>query len=154
MIKFQKALSVAISGDKALTLEQLWSRLENQGTLASLKFVAHTLELPTTLCNLSAKVSMMHVHHACCTSKKPESIPLLLDWIEPTDTTPPTFIIPTGTPETPLIYSMRHLVLHHCILVELCTKELRESNAGTIKADEWRTIEHSVSPYSTHHPLW
>jgi len=95
VIKVQKALSLAISGDKALTLEQLWSRLENQGTLASLKFVAHTLELPTTLHNLSAKVSMMHVQRACRTSKKPESIraptgvaltkshfiALLLDWV-------------------------------------------------------------------------
>ncbi|KAE9385262.1 hypothetical protein BT96DRAFT_1007225 [Gymnopus androsaceus JB14] len=49
VVKVQKALSLAISGDKALTLEQLWTRLDNQGTLGSLQFVAHTLGLPMTL---------------------------------------------------------------------------------------------------------
>ncbi|KAE9383743.1 hypothetical protein BT96DRAFT_784224, partial [Gymnopus androsaceus JB14] len=154
VIKVQKALSLAISGDKALTLEQLWSRLENQGTLASLKFVAHTLELPTTLHNLSAKVSMMHVHRACRTSKKPESIraptgvaltkshfiALLLDWRlnQPHNST--AFIIPTGTPET--LSFIQHII-RYCTTASWLNsvpKNYGESNAGTIKADEWRTL--------------
>ena len=46
VVKVQKALSLAISGDKVLTLEQLWTRLDNQGTLGSLRFVARTLGFP------------------------------------------------------------------------------------------------------------
>ncbi|KAE9390812.1 hypothetical protein BT96DRAFT_1001950 [Gymnopus androsaceus JB14] len=153
VVKVQKALSLAISGDKALTLEQLWTRLDNQGTLGSLQFVAHTLGLPMTLDNLGSKVSMIHVR-ARCASKKPglvraptglldtksHYIALLVDWrlLQPHSST--AFIIPTGTPET-LSYIQQ--VIRYATTASWLNsvpKNCGEANAGSIKADEWRIL--------------
>lgn len=95
VVKVQQALSLAIEGEKALTLEQLWTQLDNQGTLGSLRFVAHTLELPMTLNSLSSTVLMIHTQHARRSLKKPDLvraptglpttkshyIALLVDWV-------------------------------------------------------------------------
>ncbi|KAE9389832.1 hypothetical protein BT96DRAFT_1066689 [Gymnopus androsaceus JB14] len=154
VVKVQKALSLAISGDKALTLEQLWTRLDNQGTLGSLQFVAHTLGLPMTLDSLSSKVSMIHVQRACRASKKPglvraptglpttksHYIALLVDWrlLQPHSST--AFIIPTGTPE-PLSHIQQ--VIRYATTASWLNsvpKNYGEANAGSIKADKWRIL--------------
>ena len=91
--KIQDALCFAIEGNGSLSLDQLWTRIDNGSVLGSLKFVAHTLELSLTLDNIDPTILSLYVERARRKSKKevtrfPKTasqkdhfIVLLLDWV-------------------------------------------------------------------------
>lgn len=72
--KVQKALCLAIEGEKSMTLNQIWTRLDNQVTLGVLKFVTYTLGLPTSLVNIDTEISLLYVQRGKLKAKDPELV--------------------------------------------------------------------------------
>lgn len=64
--KTQDALCYAIEGDNSLSLDRLWTRIDNRSTLGSLKFVAHTLELPLSLNTIDPTISSLYNQRVQC----------------------------------------------------------------------------------------
>ncbi|KAE9388311.1 hypothetical protein BT96DRAFT_1004306 [Gymnopus androsaceus JB14] len=150
--KIQDALGFVIEGDKSMSLDQVWTHLNNRGILKALKFVAWTLELSTTLNDIHPTVSVertnskskkkkshkdMHFPTGKLASKKSHFIALLLNW-QPHSSV--GYVLPTGTPET-----LAHIqkVIQDTVRpswVNSVPKNFGNASAGLIKADEWRTL--------------
>ncbi|KAE9399958.1 hypothetical protein BT96DRAFT_795446, partial [Gymnopus androsaceus JB14] len=159
--KTQDALCYAIEGDNSLSLDRLWTRIDNRSTLGSLKFVAHTLELPLSLNTIDPTISSLYNQRVQCrernntkkkktrgislpsgenASQKNHFIALLLTWRLKQPHNSSAFIFPTGTPEI-LLYIQR--VIRETITpswLNSVPKNFGDAKAGTIKADEWRTL--------------
>lgn len=169
--KVQETLCLAIEGEQALSLDEVWTRLHNQGILNALAFVAHTLDLPKELNGISPTIASLYSEHAKTKKHGKQPFPrghpaktknhfiaLLLNWVSANLSrslfailiyfsqrlTQPhsceSFIIQTGTPET-----LAHI---QTVIRETATaswlnsvpKNFGEKKAGSIKADEWRTL--------------
>ncbi|KAE9394185.1 hypothetical protein BT96DRAFT_998733 [Gymnopus androsaceus JB14] len=135
--KIQSALCLALEGKKSLTLNKMWTRLDNQGTKDALQFVVHSLGLSTQLDSIPESISTLYIeraqkkskrnpdqvkfpHHQLAT-KKNQLIALLLTWRLQQPPSSEAYILPTGTPET-----LTHI-----------QKNYGDVKAGSIKADEW-----------------
>lgn len=96
-----QTLCLALAGEKALTLEEMWIRLENNAPRDALHFVAHSLSLPTILDDIHEQISSIYVKRAKkhSTAKNPRQfifpsakpatqkshfIALLLNWVSNT----------------------------------------------------------------------
>lgn len=95
--KVQDTLCWAIEGDRAASLDQVWTRLEGQ-VLSALQFVAWSLELPLSLENIDSSIASLYVERGKRKSKKKNRdtirfparnvpsqknhfIAMLLDWV-------------------------------------------------------------------------
>lgn len=95
--KIQSALCLALEGEKSLTLNKMWTRLDNQGTKDALQFVVHSLGLSTQLDSIPESISTLYVErarqkskrnpdqvkfpHRQLATKKNQLIALLLTWV-------------------------------------------------------------------------
>ena len=59
--KIQETLCLALDRSNAITLDKMWSHLDNQVTRGALKFVVHSLELLNSLSNVSQSISSLYV---------------------------------------------------------------------------------------------
>lgn len=59
-----QTLCLALEGAQALTLDAMWTRLENGAPRDALRFVAHTLSLPTALNDIHEQISSTYVKRA------------------------------------------------------------------------------------------
>ncbi|KAF5366412.1 hypothetical protein D9758_009812 [Tetrapyrgos nigripes] len=67
--KLQTALCIALKGDKALTLDELWTQLFNSGNLDALHFVVHSLQLSLTLKDIQDNVANLYLKRVSEKSK-------------------------------------------------------------------------------------
>ncbi|KAJ3783583.1 hypothetical protein GGU10DRAFT_243510, partial [Lentinula aff. detonsa] len=154
--KIQDALCWAIEGEQSLSLDELWTRLDGNVS-GALQFVAWSLELSPLLNNIHPDISSLYVERAKRKSKrrslvdvqfptgKPPSqknhfIALLLNWrlMQPRDAS--KFVVETGRPEV-LTY-IRQVIQKTTTPAWLNSvpKDFGDPKAGTLKADEWRTL--------------
>ncbi|THV04110.1 hypothetical protein K435DRAFT_649992, partial [Dendrothele bispora CBS 962.96] len=151
--KIQEALCLALEGEKSLKLSSVWNRLDRNGTLASLRFVAFTLDLVPGQLDVRPEISSLYVERAQSKSKKPVTFPagkdattkhhfiaLLLNWRLDREMISNARILPTGTPET--LQYVQHVITNTKTpsWINSVPKNYGEASAGTIKADEWRTL--------------
>ncbi|THU77172.1 hypothetical protein K435DRAFT_693539 [Dendrothele bispora CBS 962.96] len=154
--KIQEVLCLSLKGDKAMTLDQVWTRLDNQGTRDALRFVAHTLDLPVRLDGVCETVKTLYVQRGKRKAKHPDRvqfpsgqfvatkknhyIALLLDWRLNQALSSEAHIIRTGTPET--LAHIQHVIRETTTpsWLNSVPKNYGEAKAGSIKADEWRTL--------------
>ncbi|KAF5343964.1 hypothetical protein D9757_015004 [Collybiopsis confluens] len=156
VVKIQDALCWAIEGEQSLSLDELWTRLDGNVSDA-LQFVAWSLDLSPTLNNINPLISSLYVERAKRKSKKrnrdniqfpvgkPPSqknhfIALLLDWRLKQSRDASKFVVETGRPET-LAYIQQ--VIQKTVTpawLNSVPKDFGEAKAGTLKADEWRTL--------------
>ncbi|KAJ3739971.1 hypothetical protein DFH05DRAFT_1406384 [Lentinula detonsa] len=153
--KIQQTLCLALAGSNAITLDRMWTRLDNQSTQGALKYVVHSLELTVSLSNVDQLISSLYVDRVKRKSKKNNSenstlphtatrknhfVALLLDWRLKQPLSSDAYIINTGTPET-----LTHIqkVIRETVTpswLNSVPKNFGEPKAGSIKADEWRTL--------------
>ncbi|KAJ3825927.1 hypothetical protein F5878DRAFT_507275, partial [Lentinula raphanica] len=155
--KIQETLCLSLAGRKALTLDQMWTRLQNQSNKGALEFVIQTLGLSKKLDDIDEQLSSLFVARAKKTSKRkdkeqlkfPEGqqastshqlIVVLLNWRLRQPLSSEAYIIPTGTPKT-----LAHIqsVIRETFTpswVNSVPKNFGEAKAGSLKADEWRTL--------------
>ncbi|KAJ4465797.1 hypothetical protein C8J55DRAFT_375572, partial [Lentinula edodes] len=153
-----QTLCLALEGEKALTLDAMWTRLENGAPRDALRYVAHTLSLPTTLDDIHEEISLIYVkrakkqrstekdvHQFIFPFSKPATqknhfIALLLNWRLQQPLRSDAYILPTGTPET--LAHIQHVIQHTTTpsWLNSVPKNYGDAKAGSIKADEWRTL--------------
>ncbi|KIK53087.1 hypothetical protein GYMLUDRAFT_77589 [Collybiopsis luxurians FD-317 M1] len=138
--KIQQTLCLSLAGSNAITLDKMWTR--------ALKFIAHSLELSMSLSNVDQFISSLYVDR-----KNPENstlpdtatqknhlIALLLNWRLKQPLSSNAYIISTGTPET-LLHIQK--VIRETVTpswLNSVPKDFGEPKAGSVKADEWRTL--------------
>ncbi|KAJ3933177.1 MAG: hypothetical protein NXY57DRAFT_865588, partial [Lentinula lateritia] len=153
-----QTLCLALEGAQALTLDAMWTRLENGAPRDALRFVAHTLSLPTALNDIHEQISSTYVkrarkhftadkdaHQKIFPFSKPATqknhfIALLLNWRIQQPLSSDASILPTGTPET--LAHIQHVIRHTTTpsWLNSVPKNYGDAKAGSIKADEWRTL--------------
>ncbi|THU90390.1 hypothetical protein K435DRAFT_624220, partial [Dendrothele bispora CBS 962.96] len=154
--KVQKALCIALEGDKAFTLDQLWTRIFNVASLDALRFVVHTLNLSLALSGICDTVASLYVKQVCTKSKakqlpttfprdnvartKSQFVAILIDWRLQRPYHCNHNLPVTGSPET--LAHIRQVIRETDTpsWVNSVPKNYGDSAAGTIKADEWRTL--------------
>ncbi|KAJ3782625.1 hypothetical protein GGU10DRAFT_396766 [Lentinula aff. detonsa] len=147
--RVQKTLCLAIEGEEALSLDEVWTRLHNQDVLNSLAFVAHTLDHPKELHDISPTIASLYSKHAA--TKKhgqplfPHGLPMFISRLTQAHSSE-NFILKTGTPET-LAYIQT--VIRETVTpswLSSVPKNFGEKKAGSIKADEWRILSSVYLP--------
>ncbi|KAF5390401.1 hypothetical protein D9757_005190 [Collybiopsis confluens] len=155
--KIQETLCLSLSGKNALSMDKLWTRLNNQSTKGALEFVARSLEVPEKMENVDNAICSLYIDRAKTKSKrkakdqlafpydqpattKHHLIALLLNWRLKQPHCSDAYIIPTGTPET-----LAHVqkVIQETIkpaYINSVPRNFGEAKAGSLKADEWRTL--------------
>ncbi|KAF5351480.1 hypothetical protein D9757_012880 [Collybiopsis confluens] len=159
--KIQEALCLSLSGKNALPLDKVWTRLNNQGNKGALEFVVRSLELLAELIDIDQAVASLYIARAKAKSRRKDKdqlvfphgqtattkhqlIALLLNWYRPQRLQQPhssdAYIIPTGTPGT-----LAHVqtIIRETIkpaYINSVPKNFGEAKAGSLKADEWRTL--------------
>ncbi|KAF9261328.1 hypothetical protein L218DRAFT_870323 [Marasmius fiardii PR-910] len=158
--KIQNALLLAIAGDHCLTLDQLWTRVENAGYRESLCYVVHSLGLPmdkASLDGMSPVIKELYDNRAKQRLENAEGlqgtvfpdsgakykhhfIALLLNWRLKQPQRWGTSLTKTGTPET--LAHIQHVIQTVVTPAWLHSvpKNYGELKAGSIKADEWRIL--------------
>ncbi|KAE9386611.1 hypothetical protein BT96DRAFT_1083897 [Gymnopus androsaceus JB14] len=153
--KIHELLCLALEGPKSLSLLGLWNQLDRVGTLASLRYVAFTLDLVPCQLHVSPQVAALytkrevarHSEHGNVelpigkeVTRKNHFIALLLDWRLNRNLVLTARTLPTNTPQT-----MRHICTVICNTkqpswVNSVPLNYGLNTAGTIKADEWCTL--------------
>ncbi|KAJ3888755.1 hypothetical protein F5879DRAFT_764361, partial [Lentinula edodes] len=152
-----QTLCLALAGEKALTLEEMWIRLENNAPRDALHFVAHSLSLPTILDDINEQISTIYVKRAKkhSTAKNPRQfifpsakpatqkshfIALLLNWRLQQPLNSDAYVLPTGNTQT--LAHIQHVIRETVTpsWLNSVPKNYGETKAGSIKADEWRTL--------------
>ncbi|KAJ4495678.1 hypothetical protein C8J55DRAFT_409255, partial [Lentinula edodes] len=152
-----QTLCLALEGEKALTLEEMWTRLENSAPRDALHFVAHTLSLPTHLNDINEQISSIYNKRSRKRSadknssqlifpftklatQKNHFVALLLNWRLQQPFSSDVYILPTGTAET--LAHIRHVIQETITpsWLNSVPKNYGDAKAGSIKADEWRTL--------------
>ncbi|KAJ3831734.1 hypothetical protein F5878DRAFT_549166, partial [Lentinula raphanica] len=155
--KIQETLCLSLAGKKSLTLDQMWTHLHNQSKKGALEFVIKTLGLSRKLDDIDERLSSLFIARAKKTSKRkdkaqlkfPEGqqaatsnqlIVILLNWRLHQPLSSEAYIIPTGTSNT-----LAHIqsVIRETLTpswVNSVPKNFGEAKAGSLKADEWRTL--------------
>ncbi|KAF5361343.1 hypothetical protein D9757_012333 [Collybiopsis confluens] len=157
--KIQETLCLSLSGQNSLSLDKVWTRLNNCSNKGALGFVVRTLELLPQMVNINETLCSLYVARAKANSKRKDKnqidfsfphgqlattkhhlITLLLNWRLQQPHCSDAYIIPTGTPET-LAYVQK--VIRETIkpaYINSVPKNFGEPKAGSLKADEWRTL--------------
>ncbi|KAJ3818491.1 hypothetical protein F5880DRAFT_1491291 [Lentinula raphanica] len=155
--KIQETLCLSLSGKKGLTLDQMWTRLHNQSRKGALEFIIQSLDLPRELVDIDEQLSSLYIARAKKTSKRKDKdqltfpvgqrattshqlIVVLLNWRLRQPLSSEARSIPTGTPKT-----LTHIqsVIREALTpswVNSVPKNFGEAKAGSLKADEWRTL--------------
>ncbi|KAE9395576.1 hypothetical protein BT96DRAFT_776692, partial [Gymnopus androsaceus JB14] len=129
--KIHELLCLALEGPKSLNLLGLWNRLDRIGTLASLHYVAFTLDLVPCQLHVSPQFAVFSNHY----SDFDATYQRLNCELASTAQT-----LPTNTPEM-----MQHICTVICNTkrpswINSVPLNYGLNSAGTIKADEWRTL--------------
>ncbi|KAJ3720852.1 hypothetical protein C8R42DRAFT_581801 [Lentinula raphanica] len=155
--KIQETLCLSLAGKKCLTLDQMWTRLHNQSKKSALESIIKGLGLSRKLENIDERLSSLYIARAVKTTKRRNKdqlefpkgqeaatshqlIVVLLNWRLRQPLSSDAYIIPTGTPGT-----LAHI---QSVIRETSTpswvnsvpKNFGEAKAGSLKADEWRTL--------------
>lgn len=72
--KVQETLCLALEGEDSMTLNQVWTRLDNQATKGALQFVVHTLELSLQLNTVCGTISSLFVERTKQRSKRKKGL--------------------------------------------------------------------------------
>ena len=72
--KVQETLCLALEGEDSMTLNQVWTRLDNQATKGALQFVVHTLELSLQLNTVCGTISSLFVQRTKQRSKRKQGL--------------------------------------------------------------------------------
>ncbi|KAE9387234.1 hypothetical protein BT96DRAFT_792614, partial [Gymnopus androsaceus JB14] len=162
--KVQETLCLALEGEDSMTLNQVWTRLDNQATKSALQFVVHTLELSLQLNTVCGTISSLFVQRTKQRSKRKQGldqisfpsekaaktknhfIALLLNWRLQQPLSSAAHILRTGTPET-LSYIQEVIrETQKPSWLDVVPKNYGEAKAGSIKAGEWRTLSSLYLP--------
>lgn len=68
--KIQETLTLSLSGKKSLTLNGMWTRLDNQSVKDAVEFVVDSLELPKELVDIHPELQLLYVARAKKKSKR------------------------------------------------------------------------------------
>ncbi|EEB94266.1 hypothetical protein MPER_06943, partial [Moniliophthora perniciosa FA553] len=154
--KLQEYLCLALEGDKSLTIDQLWTRIDRNINTSAVRYVAHTLNLPNRLAVRNG-IAELYARRAQAKSKakkprtnvfptgelpmtKNQFIAQLLNWRLDRDLVSRAQIINTGSPET--LQQIQTVIRETQTpsWVSSVPKNFGEAKAGSIKADEWRVL--------------
>ncbi|KAF5317882.1 hypothetical protein D9758_018788 [Tetrapyrgos nigripes] len=154
--KVQQALCISLQGDKSLTLEGLWTRLYNKPNLNSLHFVVHNLGLSLALNDIREEVADLYLKRVTqkSKSKNPETrfpfhkeantkshlVAILINWRLKQPMHASHNLPVTGTHDT--LAHIRHIIAttQTPSWVNSVPKNYGDADAGTLKADKWRTL--------------
>lgn len=64
VVKIQETLCISLSGKNSLSLEKMWTRLNNQSTKGPLDFVVRSLGLPGELVNIDQAITSLYIARA------------------------------------------------------------------------------------------
>ncbi|KAE9388290.1 hypothetical protein BT96DRAFT_960232 [Gymnopus androsaceus JB14] len=143
--KVQETLCLALEGEDSMTLNQVWTRLDNQATKGTLQFVVHTLELSLQLNTVGVK-SRSKAKKVTSTVMKNHFIALLLNWRLQQPLSSVAHILRTGTPE--MLSYIQEVIreTQKPSWLDVVPKNYGEAKAGSIKAGEWRTLSSLYFP--------
>ncbi|KAJ3979299.1 hypothetical protein F5890DRAFT_1421566 [Lentinula detonsa] len=157
VIKIQKTVCISLSGGKSLSLEKMWTRLNNQSNKGALNFVVCSLELPKELVNIDQSVTSLYIARSKAKSKRKDKdqlsfphgqpattkhhlIALLLNWRLQQPHSSEAYIIPTGTAETLAFIQKIIREIVKPAHIPSVPKNFGEAKAGSIKANEWQWL--------------